>query len=291
MYLLVCPCIQDPGLRAQGITHDRDLHAFEQALIRCDRFGIAVRCLPCPETLYLGKNREPATFNERLDTPAFHDLLSQLEGMVREMITNSGPPLAIMGVDSSPVCGVNQFWKSPAGRIPGRGAFLEKLSDIPAYDVYAVAAFRIYLAGPLFSEAERLYNLKIARLLRSYSYEVYLPQETGDTDASRGSEAHKDIFIVNHQALDAADLVVAVIDGADADSGTAWEIGYAFARGIPVYAIRTDFRMVGSDERVNLMLEQSSILVTSQDALIAALPSPLPVDFSSSGDEEKECRN
>jgi nucleoside 2-deoxyribosyltransferase len=275
----------DPGLRASGITHERDIRAFDRALVRCRSFGIEVCSLPCPETLFLGRDRQPATYSERLATPDFGLLLDRLEQEVRSMINTKGSPFAIVGVDSSPTCGVTRTWRSPAGREPGRGVFLERFLEIPVYDVFRVAAFRIYLAGPLFSEAERSWNLKIAEYLRSYAYDVYLPQEIGDSSASRGVDAHQEIFTQNHAALDESDIIVAVIDGADADSGTAWEIGYAYARGIPVYAIRTDFRMVGATEQVNLMLEQSAVVTHSLKDLCDALPCPLPVTCLSSRKE------
>ncbi len=287
MYLLFCPCIRDQGLRASGITHERDIRAFDQALSRCRSFGIGVRFLPCPETLYLGVDRQPATYSERLDTPEFSELLERLEQEIRSMIATEGAPYAIVGVDSSPTCGVNRTWRTPAGRDSGRGVFLEKFPDIPAYDVYAVAASRVYLAGPLFSEAERNWNVRIAEYLRSYAYEVYLPQEIGDSSASRGIDAHQEIFTQNLSALDTSDLVVAVIDGADADSGTAWEMGYANAKGVPVYAIRTDFRMVGATEHVNLMLEQSAVVTRSLEELRDALPCPVPAGLSSSEKEQQ----
>jgi nucleoside 2-deoxyribosyltransferase len=66
-------------------------------------------------------------------------------------------------------------------------------------------------------------------------------------------------------------MIVAIIDGADADSGTAWEMGYAAGLKKTVIAIRTDFRMAGSHERVNLMLEQAARVVTSRDGLLAAV--------------------
>lgn len=288
MYLLFSPCIRDPDLRATGITHDRDLQAFARAAERCRKFGIVVRYLPCPETRYLGRGREPGTFASRLDTPAFHALLDTLEDEVRDELLGSDP-YALVGVDSSPTCGVNQTWRSDAGKEPGRGVFLSRFPEIRAFDVYAVAAYRVYLAAPLFSQAECHWNLEIAAALRACAYEVYLPQETGDSDASRGADAHQMIFQENHRALDAADLVVAVIDGADADSGTAWEMGYAYARGIPVYAIRTDFRMAGASELVNLMLEQSAVVVRSIEELIRSLPCPLPV--SSPGDQQQDGRS
>ena len=44
----------------------------------------------------------------------------------------------------------------------------------------------------------------------------------------------------NRRAIDVADRVLAVLDGADVDSGTAAEIGYAFAKGKPTYGYHLD---------------------------------------------------
>jgi nucleoside 2-deoxyribosyltransferase len=61
----------------------------------------------------------------------------------------------------------------------------------------------------------------------------------------------------NQQGIDRADAVVAVLDGVDVDSGTAAEIGYAFARGTPVIGYRGDVRPAGDNEGavVNLQVE------------------------------------
>ena len=99
--------------------------------------------------------------------------------------------------------------------------------------------------------------------------------DVGDDTHHRDRKAHWDIFSRHLAALGDTDIVVAVIDGADADSGTAWEMGYAYAHGIPVIAIRTDFRMAGHHEHVNLMLEQSARVVRSEEDLLEALKSPL----------------
>ena len=40
--------------------------------------------------------------------------------------------------------------------------------------------------------------------------------------------------IRDRAAIDACDVVVALLDGAQVDDGTAWEIGYAYAKGKPV---------------------------------------------------------
>jgi nucleoside 2-deoxyribosyltransferase len=265
MYVMMSPCILEPELRAEGITTGMDLFFFEHARKRCEKFGIDIIALPCPETLYLGKNREPGTFLERLDSDAFRELLTDLEARVRKIIVERGPPLCIIGVNSSPTCGVTStYYGSTDGSNPkkdGRGVFLEKFPELRTTDVKEFARYRIYLAAPLFSEAEKSFNIKVRDLLNDHFFDVYLPQEVGDDTHCRSVSDHKKIFRMHREALDRVDLLVAVIDGADADSGTSWEMGYASHRGIPVYAIRTDFRISGHFELVNLMLEQSSVIV------------------------------
>ncbi|BBL66998.1 nucleoside 2-deoxyribosyltransferase [Methanoculleus chikugoensis] len=276
MYVLIAPCIQNPAYRARGITTDEDIRSFSRAARRCRRFSVEMVPLPCPETIYLGAGRSPGSFLDNLATDEFAALLDQLEAEVRAAIRERGePPLAIVGVDSSPTCGVNATYYS-SEKQPGRGAFLARFPDIPAIDVKEFARYRIYLAAPLFSEAERTYNLALRDLLEAHLFDVYLPQEVGDTSHTRGREEHRAIFSQHTAALRDVDTVVAVIDGADADSGTSWEMGYAYALKKKVVALRTDFRIAGHHERVNLMLEESAGVVTRKEDLPRALGSPLP---------------
>jgi len=278
MYVLVCPCIQNPALRAEGITKPSDIEVFRRAVERCTRFGIEMVTLPCPETLYLGAIRTPGTFLERLNTRDFSCMMDVLESQVHTIVATRGPPLCIIGVNSSPTCGVTSTYYGAAGDEPpkraGRGVFLARFPEIHALDVTVFSRYRVYLAAPLFSEAERSYNTALADLLRQHLFEVYVPQETGDDTAHRDMPEHARIYDQNKKALHEADVVVAVIDGADADSGTAWEMGYATALNIPVFALRTDFRKVGTHEQVNLMLEQASTVVKNQEALLQAIGSP-----------------
>jgi nucleoside 2-deoxyribosyltransferase/predicted secreted protein len=279
MYVLCSPCVLHPGLRAEGITKPSDLEWFAKTAERCSTFGVEIVPLPCPESLHLGPDRKPGTYLERLNTPAFSDLLDRLEQQVTALIRERGPPLCIIGVNSSPTCGVTSTYYGAVGDKPpkreGRGVFLARFPAIPAVDVAVFSRYRVYLAAPLFSEAERTFNASIARLLRTNLFEVHLPQEAGDDSCTRDTREQEQLFLLNKKALEDADIVVAIIDGADADSGTAWEMGYAFALKKPVIALRTDFRRVGHHEQVNLMLEQSAEIVGSTEELLAALKSPL----------------
>jgi len=220
----------------------------------------------------------PGTFLERLNTQKFATLLEVLVKQVNEIMEQHGPPLCIIGVNSSPTCGVTSTYygsesDEPPKRI-GRGVFLSRFPEIHALDVTIFARYRVYLAAPLFSEAERSYNFSVTGLLRKNLFEVFLPQEAGDDPDTRSREEQMKIFSQNRNAIENADIIVAIIDGADADSGTAWEMGYAHALGKQIIAVRTDFRRTGTHERVNLMLEESAIVVSSTEQLLGAIHAP-----------------
>jgi nucleoside 2-deoxyribosyltransferase len=120
---------------------------------------------------------------------------------------------------------------------------------------------KLYLAGPLFTAAERAFNEQLAQLLERQGFEVWLPQRHEPRDVSA-----KGIFEMDVAGLDGADVVVACMDGADPDSGTAWECGYAFAKGVPIVCYRTDFRDAGDAglSPYNLMLSESATVRTEQ---------------------------
>lgn len=272
MYVLASPCIRDPSLRAEGITGEDLKQVFQKVIARCELFGVDIEYLPCPEALYLGPNRKPANFLDLYNTPEFSILLDQLTDSVTHIIEKRGNPLCLLGINSSPTCGVTKTYYGSIHGEPdkrdGRGAFFLRFPDIPAVDVRLFAQYRIYLAAPLFSVAEREYNLYLKHFLNRYLYEVYLPQEEGDTNNTRDKNDQKTIFEHNVKAISESDIIVAVIDGADADSGTAWEMGYAYAHAIPVFALRTDFRSAGKHELVNLMLEQSATVLRETEEIL-----------------------
>src|SRR5437867_11814798 len=114
---------------------------------------------------------------------------------------------------------------------------------------------KLYLAAPLFSEAERSFNLALADALSAAGHEVYLPQR--DTPRSEEPARTTTLVRANLAALSNVDAVVVVCEGPQVDDGTAWEIGYAYGRNIPVYGLRTDARSVQPDERINLMILES----------------------------------
>jgi len=114
---------------------------------------------------------------------------------------------------------------------------------------------KIYWAGPLFTAAERQWNVSMTEKLESLGYFVWLPQEKEPREKTAYS-----IFAIDKEGIDWADVVIAVMDGPDPDSGTCWECGYAFGTNKPVINLRTDFRNNGDidDAKINLMLHASA---------------------------------
>lgn len=87
---------------------------------------------------------------------------------------------------------------------------------------------------------------------------MFLPQES---EFQHGSAAA--IFKSDVAGIDGAEIVVANMDGADPDSGTCWECGYANGKGKPTLLFRTDFRKAseGDDAACNLMMAESAAKV------------------------------
>lgn len=119
---------------------------------------------------------------------------------------------------------------------------------------------RIYVAAPLFSLAQRQFNRSIATKLRAMipRCEVVLPQDfrVGARQASFNDRRHlAALYRTCLKELAAADVVLAVLDGADADSGVAFEVGYARGSGKPVLGVRTDYRQL-QVKGLNVMLAE-----------------------------------
>ena len=89
----------------------------------------------------------------------------------------------------------------------------------------------VYIAGPLFDDHERNYLESIAEIFETRGYKTFLPhRDAGVVSGEYTQEEKKKIFTTDLNALKQADIIVALLTGRDVDSGTAAEIGYAFAK-------------------------------------------------------------
>jgi nucleoside 2-deoxyribosyltransferase len=160
-----------------------------------------------------------------------------------------------------------------------------------------VQPVKLYVASPLgFSEAGRqfYYDTLLPRLTTS-GCEILDPWMLTDaakikaaSDMPYGSEKRDawrklcaEIGRNNAAAIADCDALLAVLDGSDVDSGTAAEIGYAFALKKHIVGYRSDFRLAGDNEGaiVNLQVEyfirqSGGTIVTDLDAVAEALRRP-----------------
>ena len=116
----------------------------------------------------------------------------------------------------------------------------------------------IYFAGPLFTQAEQMWNLRLAEIIKTKGkdIEIFLPQQEGKKAITNGIPDFSKIFRICIEGIDTSDIVVAILDGSDSDSGTCFECGYAFSKGKPIIGVRTDIRG-GEDNGLNAMLNHS----------------------------------
>jgi hypothetical protein len=83
---------------------------------------------------------------------------------------------------------------------------------------------RIYMAGPMFTQAEVEYNLRLAAKLRALGFEVYCPNESEPiNDKSRTDITPRLIYDTDIQALESCNVLLCQVSE---DSGTNWEAGY-----------------------------------------------------------------
>ena len=111
----------------------------------------------------------------------------------------------------------------------------------------------VYFAGPLFTMAERRFNEELsARMQRLCpTLDIFFPQACDEAFRDSPDFAQR-VYRSLMAALDRCDVVVAILDGPDSDSGTCIELAYARARGKPVVGVRTDFRD-GEHQGLNIM--------------------------------------
>lgn len=128
---------------------------------------------------------------------------------------------------------------------------------------------KIYVAGPLFTEGERWLLEKIDKTIRHLGFDTYLPHR----DAGLKSEGKETdyYFQRDKKEIEESAYIVAVLNGQDVDSGTAWEIGYAYALQKPIYAFTDDMRIAQSSMNINPMIAHSTQISFSLEDLVTKL--------------------
>lgn len=130
-----------------------------------------------------------------------------------------------------------------------------------------------YLANSLFSQSDIIYNEHIAKQLRNEfkNLKLYVPQENEALNDKNGYADSLTIFQGDNKHLDETEILFAVIDGAEIDSGVACEIGRFVAlreqeikttgsSKKTIYALYTDIRQNGRDnqQKIDALIENGT---------------------------------
>ncbi|HEX9677276.1 nucleoside 2-deoxyribosyltransferase [Nitrososphaera sp.] len=166
---------------------------------------------------------------------------------------------------------------------------------------------KVYLASPYgFAYSTSGFLKELRGVLRDEGWEVLDPWEFGEpmvkefqmqsanlSDEARVSRLRKlndEIGNLNREALDTADIVVAGLDGPDVDSGTASEIGYAYARGKIIVGYRGDFRLTGENEAAMINIQVQYWIERSGGRIVRTLLNLLSA-LSSIQNSQREWRH
>ena len=125
---------------------------------------------------------------------------------------------------------------------------------------------KVYIAGKIGTSEEKETLEKVDSLCREMGFETFLPHRdvgivSGISDVARVFNG--DIT----QGFSDCDIVIAVLDGLHVGAGTAWELGYAYANGIPAIGLKTDESVENGLEYLSAILIGSMEIVSSLDAL------------------------
>ena len=117
----------------------------------------------------------------------------------------------------------------------------------------------IYIAGPFFTDEERDFLKIVIESTKEFfpDEELFIPMEhfIPNGENLSNNEWAEAVFKMDVEALNKCDHVIAAYLGLRSDTGTAWEIGYAYAKGIPVTLILHSDALEGE---VSIMPIQSS---------------------------------
>jgi len=123
---------------------------------------------------------------------------------------------------------------------------------------------KVYIAGPLFKKEAREILEKIDKLCKELGLDTYLPHR--DMGVYQKGDSIP-FFIKNRDMIDECEIMIAYLDWKGISSGTAWEIGYAHAKKIPIIGIVEDMHTAKEFDRLCIMCFNSVDLVESFEEL------------------------
>lgn len=110
---------------------------------------------------------------------------------------------------------------------------------------------KIYVAGKLWDKEDRIKVEEIDKFLQDLGHETFLPHR--DAGVFEEGMDPEPIFTKDRDMVDWCDLMVAFLDWQGISSGTAWELGYAYAKGKRVIGVVEDKESLDKKFRICVM--------------------------------------
>lgn len=146
----------------------------------------------------------------------------------------------------------------------------------------------VYLAAPFERPEERAFNQRLAKLVRSYNYPLFMPEEAEvelresggcladwqprpelAQDGCHAGNFDQYMTEACMEALNRANMVIAVFYGEEFDPLTAFEVGYALGRRTNVVAVQNTLEPTlirsGSLKRMTSPHVCSRVVITPND--------------------------
>ena len=101
---------------------------------------------------------------------------------------------------------------------------------------------KIYLASPFFNGQERPNVEKVRDILKDKKLEVFVPMEhfVEDGENMPNEIWANEVFKMDKKAIDECDVLVCLYYGLYSDSGTSWEVGYAYSKNKKIVVVHMD---------------------------------------------------
>ncbi len=120
---------------------------------------------------------------------------------------------------------------------------------------------KAYIAGPLCTEKDRKFVEKMSRLCESLRIKTFLPHR--DCGLWKNIKDTKRIAEGDLNGFKDCNLVVASLNGFGVGTGTAWEMGYAYSKKLPIIAIKTDRKIEKSIEEISAIIMGTTKIVSN----------------------------
>ncbi len=125
---------------------------------------------------------------------------------------------------------------------------------------------KAYIAGKLCTASEVEFLEKIDKICEKLGIETFLPHR--DVGPCKGMKDVKRVFEGDiTKGFKDCNLIIADLNGLHVGAGTAWELGYAYAKGIPAIGIKTDEPVKDALEYLSAIIICPTKIVTSLEEL------------------------